>query len=156
MRKFGLESLYTHFFPHNTYPSNTGSYCLCINISHTLVFHPAHRALPDVEAMEEIFTNSSTVDLLSSLQKRTAKHQLQPWTTQKDQRKRTCSIIYSLGRQITPQAKHLDEPKLSYTVLCEIRGASRDDEDFQRALLQHGVWSKKLRGKLMSAIVKRQ
>lgn len=61
----------------------------------------AHRALPDVEAMEEVFTKTALVDLLSSLPIQSAKQQLQKWHTLKEQRCRTSSLLYALGKQVT-------------------------------------------------------
>ena len=117
----------------------------------------AHRALSDVVAMEELFTEKSLVDLLTSLPLRSVKQQLQLWNTQKEQRRRTSNILYSLGRQITsPQAKRLDELHLSVSALCEIRASCSDDDEFQTTLMQRGVRSKKLREKLTSALTKRK
>ena len=110
----------------------------------------AHRALPDVEAMEELFTNTALVDLLTSLPKRSPTQQLNLWMSQKDQRLRTSSLLYSLGRQITAtQAKRLDSLGLSHDVLREI-WVSSPSEMFQETLLVRGVRSKKLREKLTS------
>lgn len=79
--------------------------------------------------MEELFTEKSLVDLLSSLPKRSARQQFQPWNKQKEQRRRTSSILYSLGWQITTsQAKRLDELNLSFPVLCEIQAYWSDDK----------------------------
>ena len=63
----------------------------------------------------------------------------------KEQRRRTSSILYSLGRQITAaQAKHLDELSLSFPALCEIRASCTSDDEFQKTLMRRGVRSKKL------------
>ena len=102
--------------------------------------------------MEEVFTATAVVDLLSTLPKRSAKVQIQCWNTQKEQRRRTSTLLYSLGRQITAaQAKRLDTLSLSYEVLCELR-RSCSTEDFMRRLSQRGVRSRKLREKLSSVL----
>ena len=116
----------------------------------------AHRALPDVEAIEELFTATAKVDLLSTLPKRSPKVQLQCWTTMKEQRQRTSAFLYSLGRQITAaQAKSLDALNLSYEVLCELRRSS-STEDFMTELFQRGVCSRKFREKLSSILDNRK
>ena len=94
------------------------------------------------------------VDLLSSIPTRPARQQLQLWLVQKEQRRRTSTLLHSLGRRVTPaQAKRLDVLDLSYPVLCEIRGSASSDDKFRRALQERGVRSKPLREKLV-AIVK--
>ena len=111
----------------------------------------AHRVLPDVEAMEELFTATAIVDL-SNLPKQSPKVQLQCWTTVKEHRQRTSALLYSLGQQITAaQAKRVDALNLSCEVLCELRRSS-STEDFMIKLFQRGVWSRKLREKLSSIL----
>lgn len=121
---------------------------MCILVT----FPIAHRALPDVEAMEELFTATVIVDLLSTLPKRSANVQIQCWNTQKEQRGRTRALLYSLGQQITAaQVKRLDTLRLSYEVLYNLR-LSCSTEDFLTTLSQRGVHSKKLREKLCSVL----
>ena len=153
-----MESLYSHFFTNKTYTGTlTKLSCKIPNILCTLLpFISAHRALPDVEALDELLSEKALVGLLPSLPKRSPRQQIQLWNSQKDQRRRTSTLLYSLGRQITAtQAKRLDSLNLSYDVLCEIR-VSCSGEDFQKTLLQRGVRSKKLREKLISALDQRR
>jgi len=89
-----------------------------------LSFPPAHRALPDVEALEEVFMSTRLVDLLSSLPTRPARQQVELWGVQKGQRTRTTRFLHSLGNRITAaQAKRLDTLGLSHIVLCKLRAA---------------------------------
>lgn len=112
----------------------------------------AHRALSDVEAMEELFTATPIVELLGTLPKRSAKVQIQCWNTMKEQRRRTSALLYSLGRQVTAaQAKRLDALSLTYEVLCELR-QSCSTEEFMTTLFQRGVRSRKLRERLSSLL----
>ena len=95
----------------------------------------AHRALPDVEAMEELFTSTDLADLLSTLPVRSPSQQLRLRRTQKEQRSRMTSLLYAQGKCITAaQAKRLDELRLSYTTLCEIGASIATDEGFQKVL----------------------
>ena len=120
-----------------------------------LPFRPAHRALPDVEALEEVFMGTRLVDLLSSLPTRPARQQVELWRVQKGQRTRTTRLLHSLGNRITAaQAKRLDTLGLSHTVLCELRAASAGDEEFQKVLREREVHSKPLREKLAAVVPK--
>ena len=96
----------------------------------------AHRALPDVEAMEKLFITTDLKNLLSSLPARCAVNQLQLWREQKEQRNRTSALMYSLGKGVSVlQAKRLDTLKLSYEALTDIRILASSDEDFKKQLL---------------------
>ena len=146
VRKFGLEALYIYTATSSVIGHTQVLCSSCTNNAIMSSTSPsAHRALPDVEAMEELFANTALVDLLTSLPKRSLTQQLNLWMSQKDQRLRTSSLLYSLGRQITAtQAKRLDSLGLSHDVLCEI-WVSSPSEVFQETLLVRGVCSKKLR-----------
>ena len=90
------------------------------------------------------------VDLLSSIPTRPARQQLQLWRVQKEQRRRTSTLLHTPGRRVTAaQAMRLDVLDLSYPVLCEIRGSASSDDKFRRALQERGVRSKLLREKLV-------
>ena len=93
--------------------------------------------------MEELFMQTALVDLLSSLPTRPIRQELHLWTVQKEQRRRTSTLLHSLGRGITAkQAERLDALNLSKAILCGIRAASTSDEEFQRVLQKRGVRSK--------------
>ena len=103
--------------------------------------------------MEELFMQTALVDLLSSLPTRPIRQQLHLWTVQKEQRRRTSTLLHSLGRGITAkQAERLDALNLSKATLCGIRAASTSDEEFQRVLQKRGVRSKPLRERLTTII----
>ena len=105
--------------------------------------------------MEELFMWTDVVDLLSSLPKRSPTEQIQCWKVQKEQHRRTSSLLRSLGRQITAaQAKRLDALNLSYEVLREIRQCY-SGEEFVKTLLERGVRSKVLREKLKTVLDRR-
>ena len=121
-------------------------------LSQTFYF-PAHRALPDVEALVELFTQTALVDLLSSVPIRTARQQLLIWRTQKEERGRTCSLLQALGKRVTvPQAKRLDTLHLTYPVLRQIRSSCASNDEFQKVLWQRGVRSKPLRQNLTDIV----
>ena len=116
----------------------------------TMHKEPAHRALSDVEAMAEVFTNSPLVELLSSLPSRSPRTQVDIWNAQKATHSRSSQLMSSLGRTITmAQAKRLG---LSHESLCQIRSSVGTVQEFQQLLLERGVRSKPLREKLGSAI----
>ena len=130
------------------------------HIIHDLIYtfcYAAHRALPDVQALEELLMSTPLLGLLASLPKRSATQQLQLWRLQKNQRIRTTTLLHSLGNRITAaQAKRLDAYalQLSYTALCTIRENTAGDTEFQRILLERGVRSKPLREKLTAVLPK--
>ena len=102
-----------------------------------LLSFPAHRALPDVEALVELFTQTALVDLLSSVPTRTARQQLLLWRTQKEERGCTCSLLQALGKRVTvPQAKGLATLHLMYPVLRQIRSSCASNDEFQKVLWQ--------------------
>ena len=104
-------------------------------LSQTFSF-PAHRALPDVEALVKLFTQMA-LDLLSSVPTRPARQQLLLWRTQKEERSRTCSLLQALGKRVTvSQAKHLDTLHLTYPVLRQIRSSCTSSDKFQKVLWQ--------------------
>ena len=133
----------------STYQSDTTSRAL-------YRIYTAHRALPDVEAMEDLFNSTALMDLLITVPKRSPKQQIQLWRTHKDQRLQTRSILHSLGQQITAaQAKRLISLGLSHDILCEIWASSRGGL-FQKELITRGVRSKKLREKLPAVFTTRK
>ena len=116
---------------------------------------PAHRALPDVEAMEELFTNTALADLLPihSIPTRSAEEQLKHWQDQKEKYSRTEDIRKALGPQNIkyPQAQRLVELSLSYDILCRIRKDTVTREKFKEELKKRGVRSSPLQDMLIAA-----
>ena len=108
---------------------------------------PAHRALPDAEALGEIFMHPAMADLITSLPIRPVTEQLEKWQTQKQ--------MWSLKQSLhlsDAWAKHLITLNLSYQDLYELRASHASDEVFQNILQKRGVQSKPLRQKLTAAI----
>ena len=98
---------------------------------HVLVL-TAYRALADVEAMVELFTETALGELLASLPSRGARQQLKLWRTQKDQRERISGLLHSLGKGVTAaQAKRLYTLGLFHQALVDIRGSTATTEEFQ-------------------------
>ena len=117
--------------------------------------YAAHRALADIQALEELLMSTQLLGLVASLPKRSATQQLQLGRLQKHQRTRTTTLLHSLGNRITAaQAKRLDALQLSYTALCTVRENTAGDTEFQRILLECGVRSKLLREKLTAVLPK--
>ena len=152
--KFGLEDLFHHFFEKDKYPGIVHVYNDYCAYYITLYTYPAHRALADVEAMQKILVKTDLVDLLSTLPLRSPAQQLGAWVTQKTTHHRVTQILSSLGKRVTnAQAKRLNELRLTFEALQDLRSSSKDTEEFTKTLLDKGVRSKPLRDKL-SDIVK--
>lgn len=117
----------------------------------------AHRALPDVEALERIMLKTDLVHLLSSLPVKSTANQLGAWAMQKNTHNRVTQLLTSLGKQrvTNAQAKRLNELGLSYEALLDLRTSSKSRDDFCDALLKSGVRSKPLRERLGSIIQSR-
>ena len=113
---------------------------------------PAHRALSDVEAMEELFTIPALQDLLSSLPKRTAMEQINKYERCWKVHKQTMELYHALRRQITKeQAKQLVNRNLMYNDLLEIKLLC-SKEEFMKKLLKKGVRNKDLVMNLFSIL----
>ena len=62
-------------------------------------------------------------------------------------------ILSSLGKRVTnAQTKRLNELGLSFEALKDLRSSSKDSEEIGKALLDNGVRSKPLRGKLCNIV----
>ena len=62
-------------------------------------------------------------------------------------------ILSSLGKRVTnTQAKRLNELGLSFEALKDLRSSSKHSEEFGKALLDSGVRSKPLHGKLCDIV----
>ena len=94
----GLAKLYGQFFSSKTYPGSFLKISVGVNMKY-VVHTTAHRALADVEAMEELFTETVLAHCLPSLPIHTPERQLDLWHTQKDLYTRTSHLINSLGKQ---------------------------------------------------------
>ena len=114
----------------------------------------AHRALPDVLALERVFTHSSLAGSLANLSVRTPQVQLSLWINQRNRFRRAGALIKSLGSPslTSNQAKKLDSLGLSYTELLKLRQDSGSTEVFLATLKDKGVRSKPLREKLARAL----
>ena len=112
----------------------------------------AHRALSDVEAMEELFTMPALQDLLSTLPKRTAMEQITKYEKCWKIRKQTMELYHALRRQITKdQAKQLVNLNLMYNDLLEMK-LFCPKEEFMKKLLKKGVRNKDLVMNLFSIL----
>ena len=126
---------------------NTRLYCYYYTCPST----GAHRALPDVIAMEKVFSHLSLVGCLSKLHIRTPQQQSRLWNQQKRLYQRTTSLTKSLGGKpsiTSAQAKRLDVLGFSYEELLKLRADCKDTASFLVVLKDRGVKSKPLREKL--------
>ncbi len=110
--KLGIESLHKHFIE-----TDVEGMVYNFSTANNIFSMPAgaHRALPDVMAMERVFTHLSLVACLSNLPIRSPKQQKSLWMNQKSCFRRRTALTRSLGKpSITPaQANRLDT--LSFT-----------------------------------------
>ncbi len=92
----------------------------------------AHRALPDVLALERVFTHSALAGSLANLSVRTPQVQLSLWINQRNTYRRAAALIKSLGRPnlTSTQAKNLDSLGIGYTELLQLREYSGTAEVF--------------------------
>ena len=116
-------------------------------------FVGAHRALPDVLAMEQVLTHPSLVRCLSRLPIRSPNKQMSQWLQQKRIHIRTTCLIKSSGRGCltAAQAKRLDSLGLDMNALLEIRD-SHTKEGFLQCLKNKGVRSEAVRNRLQRAL----
>ncbi len=119
-----------------------------------IVYTGAHRALPDVLAMEAVMTHPLLASSLTKIPVRSAKKQLELWSSQKQAHLRCDTLIRALGKpSITvSQAKKLDQLGLSYKGLVTLWANSGNPNRFSEALKEKGVNSKPLRLKLASIV----
>ena len=116
----------------------------------TIAYTGAHRALPDILAMERMITHPSLVHCLSDLPIRSPSLQKDLWTQQKLIFSRTTALVKSLGKPsiTSAQAKRLDELGFSYADLSRLKSQSKTRQVFLDSLKTTGVNSKPLREKL--------
>ena len=112
---------------------------------HTL----AHRALPDVEAMESMFMSSSLHDILGSLDIRTPRQQLQLWNTQKQARNAVQRLVRFFGKRITKaHASQLTKLDITPETLQQWKDEAKGVKEFAKTLKEHKVNSKDLQNNL--------
>uniref|UniRef100_A0A1X7SU77 Uncharacterized protein n=1 Tax=Amphimedon queenslandica TaxID=400682 RepID=A0A1X7SU77_AMPQE len=105
--------------------------------------------------MEGIMTKTGSVDLLSSLPM-SPTQQREAWAFQKDTQDRFNSILTSLGKGIAnSQAQRLNALGLSEEALLDLRCSSKYGLGFNDALLEKGIKSKALQGKIEKLIKSR-
>ena len=114
----------------------------------------AHRALPDVLAMEQVFLHPSLARCLSNLPTRFPHLQRKLWVDQKKSFMRASVLIRSLGKPtVTPaQAKRLDTLGLKFEDLLKLYQESADREAFLTTMKEKGIRSKPLREKIAKAL----
>lgn len=110
--------------------------CIAVKMLQLTIVLGAHRALPDVIAMERVFTHQSLVSCLSKLPLRTPKTQRRLWIDQKRLFFRTTSLIKSLGKPAitTAQAKRLDVLGLGHEELVQLHKTFKSREEFFKVL----------------------
>lgn len=110
----------------------------------------AHRALPDVEAVIELFTQPPLADCLPNLTIMNSTKLLSKWRSNKDLKRRVTVLISKLGTpSITElQGKRLDELGLDFCTLCQLRSEAHSKETFMEVIRLKGARSKRLREKL--------
>lgn len=114
----------------------------------------AHRALPDVLALEAILTHPSLVSCLTRLEIRSFNTQLHKWVVQKRAHHRKKALMLGLGNCITAaQASRMDTLGIGLEDLIVLRN-STEKEGFLAALKERGLRSKVLREKLQQAVLR--
>lgn len=110
----------------------------------------AHRALPDVLAMERVFAHPSLVACMSHIPIMSPKQQMSLWTKQKRKFNRTTALIRSLGKPsiTSAQANRLHVLGFTYQSLLKLRSECKGTEVFLKILKDKGVNSKVVRDKL--------
>ena len=124
--------------------------CMMQSYGYAVCFHYsslAHRALPDVEALQELYTQTSLQKLLLSIPIRSTGEQLQHWKAQKE-----CYEHVTKFRHILPteQARILVKKGLTYKVLCHMCATTKTKEEFKELLKRKGVQRGKAHNKLVT------
>ncbi|ORU90792.1 MAG: hypothetical protein A6F71_07525 [Cycloclasticus sp. symbiont of Poecilosclerida sp. M] len=111
----------------------------------------AHRALPDVEAVESLFMLTPLHDILASLGigVRSPQQQIHLWTLQKQKRQAVQQLVRFFGKKITKaHASQLKEKNITLEILEQWRAEANNVKDFNDTLKEHRVNSKKLQDNL--------
>ena len=126
------------------------SYRRSVRLSDIFV-HVAHRALPDVEAVEALFMSTPLQDILPSLLMRTPQQQLHQWRLQMKLRNASQSLLRFFGKTITKaHARQLSANDITQQDLREWKEEVSSREDFIKLLKGKKVNSKFLRERLCS------
>ena len=116
---------------------------------HPLLPIVAHRALPDVEAVETLFMLAPLHDILASLAIRTPQQQLHLWALQKQKRQAIQQLLLFFGKKITKaHASQLTKQGITHQTLEKWKGEAKDVKEFAKTLKNHKVNSKKLQDNL--------
>lgn len=114
----------------------------------------AHRALPDVPAMEAVLTNPLMVNCLFQLQINSPQKQLKKWVEQKRAHNRKMVLTKGLGNCVTlAQATQLDSLGIALEDLVQLRN-STDREGFLTSLREKVIRSRALRDKLQATVLR--
>lgn len=155
---FGLEVLYSTLLRKTYSGKNSALYCYMYTVSLWLhvdgplthgLFSLAHRALPDVEALEELFNQTSLQRLLWSIPIRSTAEQLQHWEAQKECYKQVTKVCHTLPTLNKEQARKLVKMGLTYEKLCHMCATTKTKEEFKELLKMKGI----TRGKLHNELV---
>ena len=114
----------------------------------------AHRALPDVLAMERVLTHPSLVRCLPNLDIRSPAKQMRLWIQQKRVHTRITALVKALGTPsvTAAQARRLDNLGLGIQELLKLHKDIDNPEEFLTRLKERGVNSKILREKLVKTL----
>ena len=109
----------------------------------------AHRALPDVEAMEALFSVEPLHALLPSLAIRTPQQQIQHWALQKQKRNSVQRLMRVFGKKITrAHTQQLIKMNVSFETPERWKSESKDRKEFTDTLKKRKINSKILRERL--------
>ena len=113
----------------------------------------AHRALPDVLAMERVFLHPSLARCLSNLPTRSPHLQRKLWVDQKKSFMRASVLIRSLGKPtVTPTQAKDCTLGLKFEDLYKLYRESADREAFLTTMKEKGIRSKLLMEKIAKAL----
>ena len=153
--KLGIESLHKHFLETDVQGMVLKYTHLNLTMNSLTYALGAHRAMPDVLAMERVFTHPTLASCLSSIPTRSPKQQRCLWIEQKRHFQRITALSKSLGKPsiTSAQANRLDSLGFSHEDLQKLR-SELNATDFLKVLKSRGVNSKRLREKLLKLVRK--
>lgn len=135
-------TLATHWWTTHAWCSHNYGYAVCFHYSSL-----AHRALPDVEALQELYTQPSLQKLFLSIPIRSTGEQLQHWKAQKECHEHVTKFHHILP---TEQARILVKKGLTYNVLCHMCATTKTKEEFKELLKRKGVQRGKVHNRLVT------
>lgn len=114
----------------------------------------AHRALPDVLAMERVILHPSLSVCLSNVLTRCPQHQLKLWLDKKQLYMKSAQLIKCFGKPAltSAQAKKLVSKNLLLDDLKIIQREVGSEAEFHSSLKTKGINSQPLREKLWKAL----